>query len=332
MKKFILILFILMIIIGIVVVTYLPNYLSISANDRPVEIEIPSGASLGSVAGSLFENGIIRSKLWFRYKGQDIAKNIKPGTYTIESKISIDEIYEIIQQGEQLEQIKITFPEGFILYQMAEKVEDAGIGSRDGFIEATNTYFATKGYNFDTSSLYFNMEGYLFPDTYYFNKGQDISNVVSKLADTMDNVFSEEYIDRAKELGLSKHEILTIASLIEREAYNDEERARISGVIYNRLDKGMLLQIDATVIYGLGEGKEHMTRVLYADLEKENPYNTYKNLGLPPGPIASPGKNSIIAALYPEEHDYFYYVFAENGHVFSKTYDEHLVNVNKYRK
>ena len=292
---------------------------------------VPRGANLSTVAEDLYKKGIIRSRLWFRYSGQEIAMNIKPGNYEIEPELSIDDIYEIIQRGEQEEQLEITFPEGFILYQFAQKIEEAGLGTAEEFIETSNEYFNSKGYEFDTSNLYFNMEGYLFPDTYFFTKNQSMEEIISKLVSTMENVFTDEYRTRAEELGLSLHEVLTLASLVEREAYKDTERATISGVIHNRLDIDMILQIDATVIYGIGQGKEHMTRVLYADLEKDNPYNTYIYPGLPPGPIASPGRNSIEAALYPEDHDYFYYVMADDGHVFSKTFAEHQRNVNKYR-
>lgn len=330
--KIFLFIIVLALILGFAAFTYLPGYLSVSNNESSVEVEVLKGASLSSVAENLYEKGVIRSKLWFRYNGQDIAKNIKPGKYTFAPGLSIEQIYELLQKGEQEEQIKITFPEGFILYEFAQRIEEEGLGNSDGFIKATNDYFNSKGYDFDTSKLYYNLEGYLFPDTYNFTKKQSLDEIVEKLVATMENVFTEEDRLRAEELGLTTHEILTIASLIEREAFDDKERATISGVIYNRLKIDMLLQIDATVIYGIGEGKEHMTRVLYADLEKDNPFNTYKNIGLPPGPIASPGKNSIKAALYPEEHDYFYYVFGDSGHVFSKTYDEHINNVNKYKK
>lgn len=318
-------------IVGVGAVSFLPDYLSNGINNEVVNIIVPKGATLSTVAEELYENGVIRSKLWFRYKGEEIARYIKPGTYKIESGLDLEDIFEIIQKGEQEKQLAVTFPEGFILYQFAQRIQETGLGSADEFIEACNNYFISKGYTLDTQDLYFNMEGYLFPDTYYFTMNQSMDQIVSKLVSTMEDVFTDEYKLRAEELGLSLHEVLTLASLIEREAYNDAERGAISGVIYNRLDIGMLLQIDATVIYGLGEGKEHMTRVLYSDLEKDNPYNTYKKKGLPPGPIASPGRNSIEAALYPEDHDYFYYVLGDNGHVFSKTYNEHLNNVSKYR-
>lgn len=329
MKKLsIFIVVVLLFTIGLI--NYLPGYLSESTNMELVEIVISGGSTLSDVAEDLYNNGIIRSNLWFRYKGRDIAHNIKPGTYTIEPNSNIEEIYEIIQQGEQEEQIKVTFPEGFTLYQFAEKIEEKGLGSAEEFINATNEYYYSKNYDFDTTDLYFNMEGYLFPDTYLFTRDQSMEDIVTILVSTMENVFTEEYNNRSKELNLTRHQVLTIASLIEREAYNDEERAAISGVIYNRLKVDMPLQIDATVIYGKGEGKEHMTRVLYKDLEIDNPFNTYKNSGLLPGPIASPGKNSIYAALYREDHDYFYYVLGDNGHVFSRTFDEHKQNVSKY--
>lgn len=330
MKKILLFIIILG-LLGLAAVSFLPDYLSEAINSQAVNINVPRGGTLSTVADNLYENGVIRSKLWFRYKGQEIAMKIKPGTYEIESGLDIEDIYEIIQKGEQEKQVSITFPEGFILYQFAQRVEEVGLGTADEFIEASENYFNSKGYTFDRSNLYFNMEGYLFPDTYYFTENQTMDQIVSKLASTMDSIFTDDYKLRADELGLTLHEVLTLASLIEREAYNDAERAKVSGVIHNRLDIDMILQIDATVIYGLGEGKEHMTRVLYSDLEKDNPYNTYRNAGLPPGPIASPGKKSIEAALYPEDHDYFYYVLGEDGHVFSKTYAEHQRNVSKYR-
>ena len=159
-----------------------------------------------------------------------------------------------------------------------------------------------------------------------------MDDIVNELTQTMDNVFTEQYIKRAKELGISKHEVLTIASLIEREAKHDGERATISGVIHNRLKKNMSLQIDATIIYSEGKGKKHKDVIYKSELNKPSPFNTYTETGLPPGPIASPGKESIKAALYPEEHNYLYYVLSpkEDGHVFNETYDAHLMDRAKY--
>ncbi|MDX9917902.1 MAG: endolytic transglycosylase MltG [Gudongella sp.] len=333
MKKVILILLILIIGAGAGAYYYLPGYLSGTFNSEPVEIEVKSGDNLSTVAEELFGEGVIKSVYWFRYNGQEIATKIKPGKYTIEPGMDIDEIFQLIQKGEQEIPVVVTFPEGYILYQFAQKIEEAGFGSVDEFIETSKILFEERySDGVDTDDLYFELEGYLFPDTYHFSKKHTIKDIVKILADKMDSVWSEDIESKRIELGLSRHQVLTIASLIEREAYNDSERERISGVIFNRIGLNMPLQIDATVIYGIGLGKEHMTRVLYADLEKYNPFNTYMVNGLPPGPIASPGLASIVAAVNPEQHDYLYYVMGKDGHVFAKTYNEHLKNVEEYRK
>lgn len=332
MKKILLVLLLIILVTGIWGFFFLPGYLSKTYNQDPVEIVVEPGDYLGAIAEDIYEKGIIKSRLWFRYKGQEIAKNIKPGTYTLDAGKDIEEIYRLIQLGEQEIPVVVTFPEGFILYQFAQKIEESGLGTADDFIEMTESIFNEEySEGVDSEKLYFKLEGYLFPDTYHFSKKQSLKEIIKTLTGTMDKFWTPEVEQKRKDLGLTRHQVITIASLIEREAYNDAERKIISGVIYNRIKRGMPLQIDATVIYGIGEGKEHMTRVLYSDLEKENPFNTYRNRDLPPGPIASPGMNSLLAAIDPEEHDYLYYVMSDNGHVFAKTYNEHLRNVEKYR-
>lgn len=321
------------VILCIALLSFMPSYLSAVANSDVVEITVPEGASLSYVSNILFDKGIIKSKIWFRHKAKEsqVDQKIKPGTYLISSDLTIEDIFALLEKGVKDEYIILTVPEGFTLYQIAQKVEELGLGTKDGFVEATKEYFSDN-YDFDTADLYFELEGYLYPDTYYFTKNQTVNDVVAQLAQAMDSIFTEEYMDKAKQLGFSKHEILTIASLIEREAKHDGERATISGVIHNRLKKDMLLQIDATVIYGTGKGKEHKAAIYRSELEKPGPFNTYTEGGLPPGPIASPGKESIEAALYPEKHDYLYYVLSpeEDGHVFNETYEEHLKDRAKY--
>ncbi|MDI9475986.1 MAG: endolytic transglycosylase MltG [Natronincolaceae bacterium] len=331
MKKFLYILVAIM-ILGIALISFVPSYLSTVNNPDVVEITIPEGASMSYVSNMLFDKGVIRSRLWFRYKAKEsqIDQKVKPGTYLIQSNSSFEDIFELLEKGVADEYIVLTIPEGFTLYQTAQKAEELGFGTKEEFIEATEKYF-NDNCDFDTTDLFFKLEGYLYPDTYYFTKNQTVDDIVNQLARTMDNVFTEEYTKKARELGFSKHEVLTIASLIEREAKHNDERATIGGVIYNRLKKDMLLQIDATVIYGMGKGKEHKT-VYQSELDKPGPFNTYTEKGLPPGPIASPGKESIEAALYPEEHNYLYYVLRpeENEHVFNETYNEHLKDRAKY--
>ena len=333
MRRLILVLILLILVAGVGGFFFLPGYLNRTFNENEEILTIESGDSLGIVSVKLYDAGIIKSKLWFKYKGKDIATKIKPGSYTIKNGLTIQDIYSIIQQGEKKSQIVVTFPEGFILYQFASKLEESGISTREEFIEKTEEYYnANLSSEFSNEQLYFSMEGYLFPETYYFSNKQTTEEIIYTLYKTGIDAWDEDMLAQLEQSEYNKHQILTIASLIEREAYNDEERERISGVIYNRLRLGMPLQIDATVIYGIGEGKEHMSKVLFKDLESENPFNTYVINGIPAGPIANPGKNSIYASLFPEVHEYLYYVMGDNGHVFSKTFEEHRINADKYRK
>lgn len=333
MKRLFLVLVLLVFILAVGGFFFLPGYLNKTFNESEETLIIDSGDSLPIVSTKLYNAGIIKSKTWFRYNGQDVAKKIKPGIYTIKKDSTIHDIYTLIQKGEKEESLIVTFPEGFILYQFAARLEEAGLASSEDFIQATEEYYKAKlSSKYSNENLYFSMEGYLFPETYYFSKRQTLEEIVSTLFNTGVSAWDEDMLTKFEQSDYTMHQILTIASLIEREAYNDNERQTISGVIYNRLKLGMPLQIDATVIYGIGEGKEHMSRVLFKDLESKNPFNTYVNKGIPIGPIANPGKNSIYASLFPKEHEYLYYVMGENGHVFSKTFDEHRINADKYRK
>jgi len=183
-----------------------------------------------------------------------------------------------------------------------------------------------------SEKVFYELEGYLYPETYFIPYETSELEIVKIMYNQFEKVFTEEYRARTRELGLNISEVITIASLIEKEAAKDEERGTISGVIYNRIKKGMPLQIDASVIYAITRGERTLEKVYYKDLAVKSVFNTYKLKGIPAGPIASPGKPSIEAALYPESNDYLYYVLGEDGHVFSKTYEEHKKNIEKYMK
>lgn len=227
----------------------------------------------------------------------------------------------------------ITIPEGFSIYQIADRMEKNNIATKKDFLEAKLQEVNTGGLlNPPNQGVVYEMEGYLFPDTYYIPTGTSPADVKKLMYNNFEKIFNEKYRARAKELGLSVNDIISIASLIEREAANDSERSKIAGVIYNRMKKDMLLQIDAAVVYAKTEGEKSVGKLTKSDLKILSKYNTYIYKGLPPGPIACPGKPSIEAALYPETHDYYYYVLGDNGHVFSKTYEEHVNNVKKYIK
>jgi len=219
----------------------------------------------------------------------------------------------------------ITVPEGLTVLQIAELFESNGFETKNEFLETAQNIELPFEY-IDAPGDYKRLEGFLFPETYNIPQSYNSEKIILLMINEFDKVFTEEYKKRADELGFSIKEITTIASLIEREARVDSERPLVSSVIHNRLEINMPLQIDATIQYILGKQKD---RIYYKDLEIKSPYNTYQNTGLPPTPIAVPGKACIKAALYPEDTDYFYYRTKNDGsgeHYFSETFNEHIKN------
>lgn len=312
----------------------IPNYLSTGANEETVTVMVSEGDSLQTVANSLHDEGVIRNRYWFRREAQEegVDRNIRPGTYEIPPEQPFTEIFKILQVGEQRESVVVTFPEGLTLYQMGERVENSGLATQEDFLQATEDYYQRQGLSFDAEPLFFSLEGYLYPDTYHFDEDQTAMEIIEIMSDRMNRIFTAEDYEVMEEKGLTLHQVLTKASLIERESAFDEESPLIAGVIENRLERDMRLQIDASVIYAVGNGTEHITRVLYEHLEVDSPYNTYRYTGLPPGPIAAPRESSIRAAMEPAEHSYLFYVVGAEGHVFAETYEEHLSNVADYRE
>lgn len=311
-----------------------PPLMNQTLHEETVIFTVESGESLHQVSRRLREEGVIRSALWFRRQAQEagIDRQIKPGPVEIQPEDSIHEIFEkMMVDRERRAHQTITFPEGYSLYQMATRLEEQEITTGDAFLEAVDRYYRKGSYEFDDEPLYFPLEGYLFPDTYYIELDATPDDIVALMAEQMNKVLTEEVRQKAEEQGMTLHQLLTKASLIEKEAFGDHERATIAGVIQNRLEKGMLLQFCSSVLYGLDDGKELANRLLYADLEVPHPFNTYKYPGLPPGPIANPGKASIEAALHPESHEYLYFVVGDGGHNFSREYRDHLQNVEAYR-
>lgn len=311
-----------------------PPMLSNTIHGEPVEFTVEEGDSLYRVSERLKEEGVIRSALWFRRKGQEegIDRLIKPGTLVIEPGSDIQDVFSQLTLDRQLRaQIRVTFPEGFTLYQMANRLEEQDIVSAGDFLEAVEAYYQDGSYDFEDDQLYFPLEGYLFPDTYFFEVGVAAEDIVGVMARQMEQVLTQEWRQRAEEMGLSIHEVLTLASLVEKEAFGDFERPTIAGVMYNRMEIDMLLQFCSSVIYGLDDGQELANRLLYRDLEEKHPFNTYQRKGLPPGPIANPGRASIEATLYPEDNEHLYFVVGDGGHNFSREYRDHLKNVEAYR-
>ncbi len=302
-----------------------------STDTSEIEVIIPSGTLTDGIADILLEEDLILNKLAFKELAKDLGadKKFQAGTYILSRSMDAYEIIEIISSGKAfVETMTFTIPEGFELSQIIERLVSKGIATEDELIDVLeNGEFS---YVFlDYIDREFLLEGFLYPDTYEISKTASAYEVIDKMLKKFDLIFKDDYYLQLDELGMSLNELMTLASIVEREAKLDEERAIISSVFHNRLDISMKLQSCATIQYALGERKELLT---YADLEIESDYNTYEYAGLPPGPIASPGEKSIIAALYPEETDYLFFVTTENNdgsHYFNETLAGHNEDKNK---
>jgi UPF0755 protein len=302
-------------------------------NGGETYIIIKKDSTIEQVAKQLQENNIIKYEDVFTYyaKAKGAEGSIEGGNFIIKPKTKLKDLIIRLNDGKS-EFAIITIPEGYTLYQIASKLEKNNFVKKEEILKGRLDVLKDNTLILSKKDVYHDLEGYLFPDTYYIPNGASNDEIINIMVDRFKLVYSDKYKARAKELSLDVNQVITIASLIEREAANDSERSRIAGVIYNRLKKGMPLQVDAAVIYANTKGEKNIDKVYYNTLKIKSKYNTYLYKGLPPGPIASPGKASIVAVLYPEKHDYLYYVAKGNTHVFSKTYEEHLVNVKKYIK
>lgn len=306
----------------------------VSPKDRAREIvvEIPQQATAGLAGEILKEEGLVRSSLMFklyaRYKGMD--SRIKAGQYKLNSALSTPQIVMELVNGNLTVQ-SITIPEGWNTALVADLLAERNLVNREGFMATVAGQDFNYSFLADLPQDDKRLEGYLFPDTYHFNIGESDIEIIETMLKRFDREMAElDYAAQAERNGITLHEAVTIASLVEREARADEERPLIAGVIYNRLNISMPLQIDATIQYALGENKPE---IYYKDLEVDSPYNTYQNYGLPPGPIAMPGRSSLLAAVNPADTDYFYYVAKPDGtHAFAATLAQHNVYKEMYQQ
>jgi UPF0755 protein len=292
--------------------------------EEPVTIAVEQGDTLSSVADKLEEAGVIGSatvfKLELRVQGGDT--EIKSGEYRFVPGEDSEQILETLSSGESVSAFTITVPEGLNLEQTARVVEgEGGIPAEEFESAARRTDY---GYDFLEDPAIRTTEGFHFPKKYEFERGADATEIVDRLL--RQYVLEKEGLDFAGaqvRFNLTEYELVTVASLVEKESAHPEERSLIAGVIYNRIRSGMPLQVDATVQYALGKAKEDLK---LDDLDVDSPYNTYRNPGLPPGPIANPSRESIQAALEPAETDYLYYVLEADGekHFFTDDYEVFL--------
>ena len=299
--------------------------LPMNDNTQPQVFEVKSGMTLKQVSQELFRQNLIRSANAFQAIAliQDKEKLIKVGEYYISPSMLPAEILQRITSGKTVLH-SITIPEGYRITEIANLLEEKDLADKNIFLQQAKNVELLEG--IPTSSL----EGYLFPDTYHFGKRTTEAAIINKMVETFkERALKQEFLKRAEDLGFSYHEIITLASLIEKETGKDSERKQISSVFHNRLKKNMLLQTDPTVIYVIDIFDGNIRK---RDLKIDSPYNTYLYKGLPPGPIANPGLKSIIAALYPANTSNLYFVSKQDGsHKFSATLNEHNRAVKKYQ-
>jgi UPF0755 protein len=289
---------------------------------------VSKGERFAEIADSLSARGLIRSRLFFRivarlYGGSD---QLQVGKYEFESGVSNLEIYRTLISGKGNLLIRVTLPEGSTARSQARVFSRAiGIDSaRYMQLACSEEFCLSLGIESPT------LEGYLLPQTYGFYWQQDEETVLRAQVQGFRNFLVDSLQVRTRELGLSIRQVLTLASIVEGEAILDQERPVIAGVYYNRLRKGMKLEADPTLQFILPDGPR---RLLYSDLKIDDPYNTYRHAGLPPGPVNNPGTSSILGALYPATHKYLFFVAnGHGGHWFAPSYAEHLKNVRRYRK
>lgn len=283
-----------------------------------------SGYSSRKIASELKSAGVIRNEdaflLWhyFHHKGL-----LKAGEYLFEKPANAMALHQRLVRGD-IYVHTVVIPEGYTIFDIAQSIQDAGLGSRQEFLSVARSQTALI-HDLDPEAR--SLEGYLFPNTYQFTRTQSMQDMVATML--------KEFRQIAQQIGLSSdvHRIVTMASIIEKETAVPEERPLVASVYYNRLEKSIALDADPSVIYAeLLEGS-YQGALHHADMQVSSPYNTYRHAGLPPGPIANPGKSSLDAAMHPASTDYYYFVSNGNGHHrFASSLEEHNRNVAAYRR
>ncbi|WP_228027548.1 endolytic transglycosylase MltG [Bacillus fonticola] len=318
------------------------GYVYVSSALEPVDAEsnemktvnIPIGSSVTSISDILEEAGIVKNATIFRYYTKfNNESDFQAGEYQLSPNMELDDIIASLKTGKVVEEVlfRITIPEGKQLKEISEIIagktaqEEADVWAilnDEAYLKELQSFYPKLlGEDAFAENVQYPLEGYLFPATYGFTEeAPSVKTIIQEMLKKTNDMMNQ-YSGQIQEKGLTVHEWLTMASLIEEEATAKTDRDLIASVFFNRIDEGMPLQTDPTILYALGE---QLDRVLYEDLEVDSPYNTYKNTGLPPGPIANAGQTSLEAALEPETSSYLYFQADEEGEVyFTKTLEEH---------
>jgi len=335
--KIILLLF----VIGFILLTY--NYKKIieepkSVDNSTVIFEVKQGENVDMIAKNLFEKDLLISEYYFKkyIKKESYGTSLQAGTYKLSPILSIKDIVRVFVNGETLNKEKtIKFIEGWNMKDMNEYLLENKILYNNDFLDLASMdieVLKTKLGDYDFFSLLplnINLEGFLFPDTYSIFNDANASDIIMRMLNNFDSKISAEMKADIKKQGRSLHEVMTLASIVEKEVQSKEDMKLVAGLFLNRIKNGQALESCATLAYILGVNKKQYT---IEDTQIVSPYNTYRNQGLPPGPICNPGINAIEAAIYPSPSDYNYFLssFKDGKTIFSKTYNEHLGNKTKY--
>lgn len=315
-------------------------------NNKNVVFSVVSGESVNTIADNLVKAGLIKSSLFFRYyiKSENLAPELKAGDYELSPILSIKEIAQAMVKGETLKKDReIKIIEGWNTDDINKYLKNNEIVKDDRFkelVQAGKKDCLGQELNKDKSSACYwdflknipqgaTLEGFLFPDTYRVFNDSSAQDILARMLSNFDKKLTKEIRDEIGRQGKSIYEIVILASIIEKEVTSSKDMAIVSGIFQNRMMNGQALESCATLAYILHENKKQFS---VEDTKINSPYNTYQNKGLPPGPICNPGLNAIRAAVYPEKTDYFYFLsrFDNNETVFSKNYNEHLMNKAKY--
>ena len=302
-----------------------------ATNGEKLTITVKPGMTAQDIGRLLYTNGLIKNVTIFRIVAQQngMENSLQAGDYAFTRGMMLQRIVEMLSKGEVAYR-QITIPEGYTVEQIAKLIETEKLGSAAQIKSLAQSLapYDYIGANNQPKVLY-KSEGYIFPDTYQFSRNITEEEILRTMMAQFDKKFTPRMRERAGELNMSMSEVVILASLVEKEARLEEDRPIIAGVFLNRLKENMPLQSCATIQYILGYPKPELS---VQDTEISSPYNTYQNMGLPPGPIANPGLASIQAVLYPAETDYLFFVADKQGaHHFSKTYEEHLSTIEQVR-
>ncbi len=297
--------------------------------EKRINIKIRDGLSTAEIADRLAEKGVIDSSLRFRIfsrlYGYD--DKFRPGAYTFTAGMSDDEVFEKLLTGEK-QFVRFTIPEGFGVKEIAERLYNLDLADKEEFLKAAED-FTPYDYMRKRQNVFYAAEGFLFPDTYNVESDMEVDEILNLMTKTFDERLTPAMRSRAERMGLSVYDLITLASMVEREVRFPEDRPIVAQVLLKRLKLNMPLQTDATLQYLMEVPKEEVS---IEDTQIDSPYNTYQHTGLPPGPIANPGMASIEAVLHPADTDYLYFVADKLGHNhYAYTYEEHLNLVNQYR-